>query len=446
MKKWTWYLLLALQPVVIVGGWAWVHTHHPLGNLLTGEAAGRYLAWGRLAGLLAAFSILVQLFLMSRYRRFEQTFGFDRLTRLHRCNGIALIALLVAHPILITVGHAQQADVSLWEQTVDFCRHWDYVPAAFIGLALMIAVIAISLPMVRRRLRYEAWHGAHLVLYLAIALSFGHQLAVGSDFTDHRWFAVYWRVLYAGVFASLIAYRVLRPFWLLGRHWFALAGIEAETSDVTSVHIEGNDLGAFSAEAGQFVIVRFLAPGFWWQAHPFSISARPDGRRLRLTIKRLGDFTRRIPDLKVGTRVLIDGPYGVFVARRCRSSKVLLIAGGMGITPIRSLAAELIATGREVILLYGNRRHADVVFEQELARLRESAAGRFRVFHVLSGEPTWPGEQGRIGRAWVERLVPDVRDRDVYICGPPTMLTQVRKDLIAMGVRAARLHDERFAL
>ena len=446
MKKWPWYALLALQPVVIVGGWAWVHTHHPLGNLLIGDAAGQYLAWGRLAGLLAAFGVLLQLFLMSRFRPFEQAFGFDRLIRLHRCNGALLIVLLVAHPILITAGHARQTDVSLWDQAVDFCRNWDFVFAAVIGLALMIAAIAISLPIARRRLRYEAWHGTHLVLYVAIALAFGHQLAVGSDFTDHRWFAVYWRVLYAGSFASLIAYRVLRPFWLLGRHRFVVAGLEAETGDVTSVHIEGMDMGAFSAEAGQFVIVRFLAPGFRWQAHPFSISARPDGQRLRLTIKRLGDFTRRIPGLQVGTRVLIDGPHGVFVGRRCRSSKVLLIAAGMGITPIRPLAEELVATGREVILLYGNRRHADVVFEQELARLCATSAGRLRVFHVLSGEPNWPGERGRISRAWVQRLVPDVRDRDVYVCGPSAMMAQVRVDLIAMGVPADRLHAERFAL
>ena len=157
-------------------------------------------------------------------------------------------------------------------------------------------------------------------------------------------------------------------------------------------------------------------------------------------------FCEPFPGLQVGTRVLIDGPHGVFVGRRCRSSKVLLIAAGMGITPIRPLAEELVATGREVILLYGNRRHADVVFEQELARLCATSAGRLRVFHVLSGEPNWPGERGRISRAWVQRLVPDVRDRDVYVCGPSAMMAQVRVDLIAMGVPADRLHAERFAL
>jgi len=74
------------------------------------------------------------------------------------------------------------------------------------------------------------------------------------------------------------------------------------------------------------------------EAHPFSMSRRPDGTRLRLTIKAVGDFTRRIPGLKPGVRVLIDGPHGIFTARRSSSQKILMIAGGIGITPIRSLA------------------------------------------------------------------------------------------------------------
>jgi predicted ferric reductase len=446
MKKALAYLLLAAQLIVIVGGWAWNQTHHPMGNLLTGFASGRYLAWGRLAGLLAAFGALLQLTLIGRVKWVERIFGLDRLTRLHHFVGVSLVALLVAHPVLVTAGHARQSDTGLWEQFVDFCLHWEDVLAAAIGLALMIAAIALSLTIVCRRLRYETWHLTHLTLYVAIALVLGHQFSVGSDMTDHRWYAVYWYALYAFVFGNLIVYRMLRPLWFFARHRFVVSRLEPETNDVTSVYIEGRSMGAFPAEAGQFVIVRFWAPGFRWEAHPFSISAVPDGRQIRLTIKRLGDFTRRIPDLKEGTPVLIDGPHGVFVSCRCTLPKVLMVAGGIGITPIRALAEELTAAGREVTLLYSNRRHDAIAFEKELDRVSEKAAGHLRVIHVMSNDPDWPGEKGRIDRERLARLVPDIREREVYLCGPPAMMNAVRLALTSLGVRRSRLHYERFAL
>lgn len=269
---------------------------------------------------------------------------------------------------------------------------------------------------------------------------------MGSDFTDNRWFAAYWYLLYGFTFANLAVYRVGRPLGFFFRHRFAVARLTPESGDVTSVAIEGRNLAAFPVQAGQFMIVRFLAPGFRWEAHPFSMSCRPDGKQIRLTIKALGDFTRRIPQLKPGTPVLIDGPHGVFTARSCRSPRVLMIAGGIGITPIRSLAEELLAAGREVILIYGNRNRASVVFEKELDDLAAAASGRLRVVHVMSDDPAWLGEKGRVDRERLARLVPDVREREVYLCGPPVMMKAVRTALAGLGVPGRLLHYERFAL
>ena len=446
MKTAGWLIVLASQVLIIVGFWAWNHVNHPLGNLLTGDSVGQLLAWGRLAGLLAAFGALLQLILVGRVKWVERVFGLDRLTRLHGIIGFSLIVFLLAHPLLVTAGHALQAGTGRWEQFLDFCRSWRGVLAATVAFVLMVAAIGLSIAILRRRMRYETWYATHLTFYIAIALAFLHQVAVGSDFTDNRWFAAYWYALYAFVFGNLIVYRVLRPLAAYARHRFTVTRLVPEASDVTSVYIEGRRMAAFPVEGGQFMIVRFLAPGFRWEAHPFSMSRRPDGQQVRLTIKALGDFTRRIPDLKPGTPVLIDGPHGIFTARRCQSPKVLLIAGGIGITPIRAMAEDLLTAGRDVILIYGNRNRTSVVFKNELDDMASAASGRLRVVHVMSDDPQWDGEKGRVDRDRIARLVPDVREREVYLCGPPVMMKIVRSALAALGVSRSRLHYERFAL
>lgn len=439
-------MLLASQVLVIAGFWLWSHLHHPLGNQLTGESAGQLMAWGRLAGLLAAFVCLVQVTLAGRVRWISRSLGFDRLLRWHQVLGMSLVTLLVAHPILVTLGHARQADLAVGAQLVDFLRHWPDALAAAVGLAVLLAAVTLALPPVRRRLRYEAWHATHLTLYVALALAFGHQIELGSDLAGKPLFRAYWLALYAFVFFNLLGYRVARPLWLLWRHRFHVAALQPEAPDVMSVIIRGRHMDRFRAAGGQFVIVRFLAPGFRWEAHPFSLSARPDGRALRLTIKAVGDFTRRIPLLPVGTPVVIDGPHGRLTAQRARADKVLLIAGGIGITPLRAVLEDLLEAGREAELLYAVRDRASAVFLAEMESLRTAVGDRLRVMPVVSADAGWAEEHGRLDGARLARLVPDLVTRDVYLCGPPPLMQTMRQALRAAGVPRDRIFDERFAL
>ena len=446
MNKAACRVLAGAQFLIVAGCWLWFHTHHTTGNLLTGAAVGKLLAWGRLAGLLAVLAILFQLMLIGRVRWVERSYGMDRLTRLHHVAGFALLLLLLLHPVLLTFGHALQADVGYWAQVSDFCKTWRGLLTAVIGWGLMMAVSVFSVLVLLKRVRYELWYATHLVLYVAFGLTFLHQVVSGSDFTDHPAFKAYWIALYAFVLANLLAYRFARPLLGFARHRFVVTEIVPEAGDVTSVYIGGKNLEDFRVEAGQFMIVRFLAQGFRWEAHPFSMSCCPDGKRFRLSIKRLGDFTRRIPELKPGTPVLIDGPHGVFTSRTCACDKVLLIAGGIGITPIRSLAEELVAGGRDVVLIYGNRNSGGITFQGELDDLAARSGGTLKLVHVLSDDPAWPGERGRVDRDRIARLVPDLAERDVYLCGPPPMMKGVRAALASLGVPATRIHDERFAL
>lgn len=446
MKKAGWIIILFSQLFIIVAFWAWNHSHHPMGNLLTGGMAGKLLAYGRLAGLLAAFGIILQLILVGRIKWVEQVFGLDRMIRLHHTVGFSILIFLFAHPIFLTAGHALQAGTSQKEQFIDFCRNWPGVLSATIAFGIMIVAFWFCILIVKKRMRYESWYVTHMTFYIAIALAFSHQLAVGSDFTDNPAFALYWKILYVFTFANLILYRFLRPVWFLIKHRFIVSRVVAESRDTTSVYIEGRKMDQFRIQAGQFMIVRFWAPGFRLEAHPFSMSMRPDGRQIRLTIKALGDFTKRIPEIKPGVPVYIDGPHGVFTVKSVSLPKILMIAAGIGITPVRSLSEALISLGHDVIILYGNRNSSSIIFKAELEDLERKSCGKMHITHILSDEPEWKGEKGRIDNEKIKRLVPDVKERDVFLCGPPPMMKALRSDLVKSGIKKKQIHFERFAL
>ncbi len=446
MKKFGWLFLLGTQFALVTGFWLYGHVNHSMGNQLTGEPVGQYLAYGRLAGLFAVLCILFQLLLIGRIKWLEHSFGLDRMAHLHHFTGFAIVAFLLAHPLLVTTGHSMQSGTGFLAQYVDFIENWEDVLAAIIGVIVISVALVFSVLVLKKWVRYEVWYYSHLSLYVAIALVFGHQFEVGTDLVGNRYFEGYWYALYAFTFANLAYYRFLRPVIFFLRHRFKVEKIVPETGDVTSVYIEGRSMEFFPVEAGQFMIVRFWAKGFRWEAHPFSMSFRPNGEKIRLSIKALGDFTRRIPGLKPGTHVFIDGPHGIFTSATSNSQKILLIAGGIGITPIRALAEEMSATGRDVILIYANRNRAAIVFEKELDELAGKSGGHLKVVHVLSEDAGWTGEKGKLDKEKISSLVPDLPDREVFLCGPPMMMKFVRKSLSELKVPKSRIHFEKFAL
>lgn len=450
MRRWSDWLgpiLVLGQLPIIVGVWYSYHApEHPfLGHLLTGEAWS--LAWGRLAGFLAAYALLVQVLLIARLPWLVRALPHDRLTRWHHAVGFVLVLALLAHPVLLLRFHAGQAGIGLWPQFLDFCRTWEEVLAAVIGTGLIGAALIPSVLVLKRRIGYEAWYRLHLILYPALALAFGHQLAVGGTCKEGpSWFAGYWIALHGLGLLNLLWFRLVRPLWVSWRQGFRVQALVEEAPGVVSVHIGGRNLARFPAIGGQFVIVRFLARGFWSEAHPFSLSEAPDGQRLRLTVKALGDFTRRIPRLPVGTRVLLDGPHGAFTARRCRGERALLIAGGIGITPLRAMIPDLLQAGKTVLLVLAARDRAGAALLAEVETLAHSTAGRLQVHAVLSDDPAWTGWRGFVNAELLQQLVPDLAGWEVFLCGPPPMMRLVRAAVRSLGLPGRQFHDERFAL
>jgi predicted ferric reductase len=432
------YALFAFNAVLILGFW-WIGSGtQPVRS--TGDLLN---VLGRVTGLLGTYGVLWQLVLMARVPWLEAAFGLEKLAMLHRWNGYAAFGLLVAHAIFQTLGYQLLDGLGTVAQIGDFIAAYDGLLGAIVGLLLLAAVVSVSIAISRRRLAYETWYFIHLYTYLGIALAFSHELAVGADFIANRAFVFYWWVLYIAVAGCLLAFRVLNPLLRFDRHRFQVQRVQREAPGVFSIYVRGHDLSDFETKAGQFLLWRFLDRRRWWQSHPFSLSMAPNRRQLRLTVKAIGDFTSGVATLKPGTRVLIEGPFGQFTERHRLGSGALLIAGGIGITPLRALAEEMVAEGVDVCLLYRCRREEDIVFRDELDRLAEHS--QLRVEYLLShGRGRSPAPQ--LGPELLRRLVPDLLQREIYVCGPPGMRTTVRESLRRLGAREEQIHAEVFRL
>jgi Predicted ferric reductase len=406
----------------------------------SGEGKNSILTVAKFFGLHAALIMMLQLILVARLPWLDRRIGMDRLTAWHRWIGFTLLWTVVLHATFVVTGYATLDQASPVRTFLALAG----VPASLLGMlaaAVIVSIAIVSMRAIRRRLSYEAWHALHVLLYLALMLALVHQFLEGTTFTATPLSAAYWWTLWALVVGSLIAGRIVLPLRRNAYHRFQVAAVVPESPEVTSVYVTGRHLDRLPARAGQFFIWRFPGHNGWWQANPFSLSAAPDGRTLRLTAKAVGTTSASLRDLPVGTRVFAEGPYGAFTTMHRTREGVVLIAGGVGITPIRALLEEL--TG-PIVVLYRVQSVADAVLLDELRSLAESRGARL---HLLTGR-TGVGTPPNLPFAPrnLRSLVPDIADRDVYVCGPPKMTEAVLASLRELNVPRRQIHAERFSL
>jgi len=302
-----------------------------------------------------------------------------------------------------------------------------------------------SVRAARRRLRYESWHLLHLYAYLGVGLALPHQLWTGQEFLTSTAATTYWWSLWGAALGAVLVWRLGIPLWRNARHRLRVTAVVPEGDGVVSVHLTGRALDRFPAKAGQFLLWRFLDRQGWTRGHPYSLSAAPDGRRLRVTVKESGDGSRDARSIRPGTRVLFEGPFGRLTARARTRGGVALIGAGVGIAPLRALAAGLDYGPGEAVLLH--RFTHQPLFADELRLFTEQRG--LRVVDL-------PGHR-RSSHSWLgagipaddvtalRTFVPDIADRDVYVCGPELWAESVRRAATGAGVRPDRLHIEKFA-
>jgi predicted ferric reductase len=393
---------------------------------------------GSLTGLAGMYLALLMVVLVSRIPPVERILGQDGLLRWHRRLAPWPLSLIGLHAVIITIGYGQAAKTGFLSQIGQFVSTYPDMLAATVGLALMALAGIISIRAIRSRLRRETWWVIHLYLYLALALSFAHVIALGPSFVGHPLARALWVLVWVATAGSVLAFRFGLPLARSLRYQLRVAEVRPEAPGVVSVICTGRNLERLPFAGGQFVEWRFMVRGLWWQAHPYSVSALPRPPYLRLTVKAVGDHSAAVARLTPGTRVFFEGPYGVFTRHAQRHSAVALLAGGIGLTALRSLLEELPARSQPAVVVRVNRPE-EFVFRSEVTELVRHRKG---ALHEVVGELGEVPFDARVLR----KLVPDLASRDVYVCGPPGFVDHVTALAVTLGVDRRSVHHEAFAL
>lgn len=415
----------------------------PLGAAALATPSGRSFQdeLGTAAGFVAFALLAVELALVARLRPVSTPFGTDVLMLVHRQMGLVALAFTALHALLAAGPSAPSALLfASPSRGVD-------LGAAALWAALVLVVSSV----LRRRLRlpYEAWRFVHVALAVAIVgLALLHARELPRYGRDPRVAGVL--ALWAAAFLALLArYRLLRPLALWRRPWEVLANRD-EGASVRTLVLRPVAGRAWPFEPGQFVWVNTGRTPFAAAEHPISISSSaevgPDGT-LELSIKALGAWSRDVvPRLEVGRRVWVDGPFGAFTPDRTPAQGFVLIAGGIGISPMRSILLTLRDRGdpRPVLLVYAAHDASRAAFLAELGALQ--AARPLALVTVF--EQRAPGEEGERGFVTADllrrHLPADAAHRVFFVCGPAPMMDAVEEALSELGVPPERVSTERF--
>jgi predicted ferric reductase len=400
---------------------------------------------GIIVGLIGTDFILVMLVLAARIPLIDRTIGHDRAIAVHRSLAKPALYLLLGHGALLLTGYGMSQGFNPIAEIGPMLTLPD-MPLAFIGIGLMIAVVVTSLVAVRRKFSYEGWHIVHLLSYFSVAFALPHQLSVGGVLADGTVQRVYWIALYVVAFGAILTFRFIEPVVSSIRHRITVAGVTTIAPGVTSIHLSGRNLRALGADGGQFFIWRFWTGRTWWHSHPISLSAVPTGSRARITVRDLGAGSARISAVRPGTKVSIEGPYGLFSDSARTSPKLAIIAAGIGVTPIRALLEHAqFAPGDATILLRAGSQDETYLWDE----IRELAEAKGANCYVMVGHrsmtgPSWMSDFDARRGVTLQSVFPNLPQSDLYLCGPTAWLDSVEAEARATGIPSHQIHAERF--
>ncbi|HWH14927.1 MAG TPA: ferric reductase-like transmembrane domain-containing protein [Miltoncostaeaceae bacterium] len=421
-----------------------VATLSPLAVMAVRAPEGRSF-WTELsvaAGFVGMAMLAVQFLITARFRRISAPYGIDVILRMHREVSLLAVVLLVAHPIVLFIERPETRSLlnpveAPWRARM-----------AVAALLLLVVIVVSSLWRQRLRLGYETWRLVHGILAVGVlALALGHALGVGH-YLDLPWKRALWLVLVGLVVASILWTRVVKPALMWRRPW-RVSEVRRERGDSWTLVLEPEGHRGMRFRAGQFAWLTVGDSPYGLREHPFSFSSSArHPERVEMTIKEAGDFTTTVGEIAPGTRAYLDGPRGVFIRERHGwASGYVLIAGGIGVTPIMSILRSLADEGdrRPHVLVYAVSDLEAATFREEI----EELAGRLdlRVVMVPQEAPEgWDGPSGFVDREILQEAVGEPRGRRFFICGPPPMMEAARGALLEMGVPAAGIEMEQFEL
>ena len=436
-------VLVALAAAFLVGAGAIALRSHSKEVAEYGSTAAWLVTTGKIFGLLAGTLVLLQFALSAKLKATDRIFGLHRLLCAHRVLGVSAAVLASLHPLLLFAPKAKEIGafrMAIWPE--------------LLGAVLLIGLWTAVCTGIWREflgLRYELWYRFHrLGTFSAVILVTLHGLNVTDDLVE-GW-PLYALVVAFGLYAALFAWvKGVKPR-LLKRRMYGVRKVTPAGRETYAVELTPQRGEVFSYAPGQFAFVTFRSESLPLEQHPWTISSTPTRpESLIFTIKCSGDFTALIGRLKPGDSALVDGPYGLFsylAHVRDPKRELILVAGGVGVTPMLSMLRYMVDTrdARKTTLVWSNRTEADILCRDELTAI-EAKLPNLDIHHVLTRQEDFQGRTGRLDGTMLGDLLSGCsRQAAVFVCGPPPMMDAVCRALKGIGFRARLIHTERFSI
>lgn len=403
-------------------------------------SAKTMLRTGKMLGIIAGVLLLLQLVWSARITFLDRVFGLNDLFRLHRLTGMTIAGCAVIHPMLVYLPD----NTLLIPLTM---RYWPEL----VGLGLLACILGMAVASTFRvglRLPYEGWRIVHRVGAVVVTAGLViHVLNVSDSFgrglprTLVYWAIGLWVLLYAFTTVHRLLTRI-RPH--------LVEAVEPAGRGATSLRVKQRTDRTLRYAPGQFAFIRITSKGLRAEEHPFTIASSPTNPEgLEFVIRGCGDWSNNVGKVRPGDRIAIDGPYGLFTHLRCGGQpELVMIAGGIGITPMLSMLRHIADTddNRRIILIWSNKTREHVIHDDEFQELESRLPG-LRVHHVFTREADAGSAGGRLDLPALETLLADCgRDASVFVCGPPRMMTDMERMLRKAGFSRRRIFTERFSL
>lgn len=405
-------------------------------------------AIARVTSLIGTDLLLIHMLLVARVPWIDKFYGHDKATVTHKKLGKPVLYFITAHFIASLIEYSISNGKDIITTLFWFITDVQDMLLATLGFVLMVVVVITSLNFARRAMSYEAWFFVHLISYASVAVAVPHIFSSGQDVAGKPVQTIFWVTLYLFVFFNIVWFRVYKPIRKTYRKSLKLAKIVDESSDTSSLYLAGKNLNNIEGVAGQFYFLRPMTPTQWWRPHPFSLSAAPNGQYLRFTIGDRGDDTNLLRKTKIGTRFAIEGPYGLFTEDRRVNERVVLIASGIGIPPIRSLAETIAARPGDITVIYRVRNRQDAALVREIEEVCWRRGHKLFIIEGSRGKQgSWFNDDGtdRPDVAKLFEIAPHIAESDVYICGPQAWTEQVVKSVRSAGTNPNFIHSEEYA-
>lgn len=399
--------------------------------------------FGIALGFIGLAMMGVQFALTARFRWIAGKIGMDSMLHFHRQAGIIGFVFVMAHPIVLIANN--QRALAFFDPSVNFMR------AAALSFAVIALLLIVGLSVWRKTLHipYQWWRLSHgLLAALVVLIGLAHTLMV-DRYVSVMWKQGLWIAIIGVSVFLLIQMRILKPLAASRRTW-RVDQVRKEVDRVWTLTLLPVDHDGLRFRAGQCVWLTVGASPWTLESHPFTISSSAEQpQRIEITIKELGDWTKDIGQTQVGESAFMEGPYGAFMLPDDADANLVMIAGGIGVTPFMSMLRTMRDCGdqRRVVLLYAGASLDRLTFREELANLEQQL--RLTVVHVLEDPPDdWQGEQGFITPEMLKRQTSESESprTHYYVCGPEPMMDAVESALLKTGVPMDRVNSERFEI